>query len=176
MNVTIRQEIAKDYQAVFDLIVAAFEKEVYSDHKEQFLVDRLRSSTAFIPELSLVAEKDEEIVGHILLTKITIESKKSSVVSLALAPVSVLPKYHGQGVGSLLIQKAHNIAGKLGYGSVVLLGHKDYYPRFGYKQAHCFGISLPFDVPKENCMAIELSKDSLSGVSGTVKYDKAFYQ
>lgn len=98
-----------------------------SDHSEHLLVERLRRSDAFIPELSLIAESGGEIVGYILMTKVAIISDCQTVISLALAPVAVLPLYQGQGVGGALIRAAHKRAAKLGYGSAVLLGHKDYY-------------------------------------------------
>lgn len=174
MQLNIRQETSGDHAAVFKLIAAAFEHEAYSDHREQFLVERLRASDAFIPALSLVAETDEGIVGHILLTRITIKNNDQSFDSLALAPVSVLPAYQGKGIGGQLIKKAHAVATDLGHQSIVLLGHEQYYPRFGYRQAHLFGISLPFEVPKENCMVIELVENGLAGVTGTVVYPPAF--
>lgn len=147
-----------------------------SDHQEQFLVERLRRSDAFLPELSLVAEMDDKIVGYILLSKIRIQNHKDCFDSLALAPVAVLPEYQGRGVGGTLIRAAHDKACHLGHGSVVLLGHETYYPKFGYRPAHLFGISLPFDVPKENCMAIELTEGALDQVSGTVVYPRAFFR
>lgn len=170
----IRQENKNDYKKVFNLIEKAFRKEEFTDHKEQFLVERLRKSDAFIPELSLVAEIDKEIVGHILLTKIKIRAKTNEFNSLALAPVSVLPEFQGRGIGGKLIVEAHKIAKVLGHKSIILLGHEKYYPKFGYKQADKFGIELPFDVPKENCMAIELIETGLSGVSGMVEYPNEF--
>lgn len=170
----IRQENHNDYKAVFNLIEEAFKTEVFSDHKEQFLVERLRKSDAFIPELSLVAEIDNTIVGHILVTKLKIKSEANTYNSLALAPVSVLPKFQGQGIGAKLILEAHKKAKELGHTSIVLLGHEHYYPKFGYKQAHTFGITLPFEVPKENCMAIELVENGLKGVHGIVEYPKEF--
>ncbi|MCU7695266.1 GNAT family N-acetyltransferase [Haoranjiania flava] len=88
----IRSEEIRDYKEVFKLIENAFENEVYTDHKEQFLVERLRNSKAFIPELSLVAEIDGEITGYILLTKIKIINNDIQKTSLALAPVAVLKK------------------------------------------------------------------------------------
>jgi predicted N-acetyltransferase YhbS len=176
MKINIRQENKKDHQAVFNLIEKAFKREVYSDHQEQFLVKRLRKSTAFIPELSLVAEIDNQIVGHILLTKIKIKNNQHTFRSLALAPISILPEYQNQGFGGKLIEFAHKKAKSLGYGSVILLGHKGYYPKFGYQQADMFGITLPFDVPKENCMAIELIKNGLKDVYGMVVYPKEFYE
>ena len=176
MQINIRQENESDYAAVFDLIEKAFKNEVYSDHQEQLLVERLRTSSAFIPELSLVAEIDKQVIGHILLTKIKIKRAEKSFGSLALAPVSVLPEFQKKGVGGQLIIVAHEKAKALGHHSIILLGHQDYYPKFGYSQADKFGIELPFDVPKENCMAIELTKHALKTVSGVIEYPKEFFE
>ena len=175
MEIKIRKEEKEDFKKVFELIRLAFENEELSDHKEQFLVERLRNSDAFVPELSLIAEVDNQIAGYILLTKINIEDKdKNTYTSLALAPVAVLPNYQGKGIGGKLIQAAHDIAKKMGFGSVMLLGHENYYPKFGYKLTKEFGIKLPFEVPEENCMAIELSQNALQNVSGVVRYPKEF--
>jgi len=159
MDIKIRQETSTDYKAVFKLIEEAFENEALSD---------------FVPELSLVAEVDDEIAGYILLTKIKIKSEKDEFGSLALAPVAVLPKFQKKGIGGMLINKAHKIAKSLDYKSIILLGHEKYYPRFGYLPVDQFGIELPFDAPKENCMAVELIENALSGISGMVKYPKEF--
>ncbi len=174
MNLKIRQESPNDYNAVFNLIEEAFKNEIHTDHREQFLVERLRKSDAFIPELSIVAEVDGKIVGHILLTKLKIVNGDQVFNSLALAPVSVVPSFQGKGVGGALINYAHDKARTLGHTSIILLGHENYYPKFGYKLADSFGIELPFDVPKENCMAIELIENGLKGVNGTVEYPKEF--
>lgn len=176
MDFTIRQEQTEDYSAVHKTVELAFKDVEESDHSEPFLVDKLRLTDAFIPELSLVAEADGEIIGHILLTKVEIVSEKESVPSLGLAPVSVLPQYQRKGVGSALIREAHKRAAELGYGSVVLLGHKDYYPKFGYRQAIDFGIEFPFDVPLEYCMAIELHPEALKGVRGKIRYARPFLE
>ncbi len=174
MDITIRKEKTEDYKAVFKLIKEAFESEKMSDHKEHLLVERLRNSKAFIPELSLVAETKDKIVGHILLTKLKIKNDQSEFESLALAPVSILPEYQNKGIGGRLITEAHNKAKALGYKSIVLLGHENYYPRFDYKQAYNYGIEFPFDVPKENCMVVELVEGGLNGVKGKVEYPKEF--
>lgn len=176
MKIKLRQENEKDHKSVFDLIEKAFEKEEYSDHKEQFLVERLRKSAAFIPELSIVAEVENEIAGHILLTKLEIKGDTEFFESLALAPVSVLPKFQGKGIGSKLIVHAHEVAKELGYKSVILLGHPDYYPRFGYELCKKYNIEMPFDVPAENCMVIPLTENGLSGVNGKVVYPSAFFE
>lgn len=171
----VRKEEEKDYNQVFKLIEKAFENEEYSDHREQFLVERLRSSDSFVPELSLVFEMNELIVGYILLTKIKINHSDFFYNSLALAPVAVLPSYQGNGIGGNLIEFAHKKAKELGFESIVLLGHPTYYPKFGYRKASDFDIQLPFDVSDENCMAIELIEEALKNVNGMVEYPKEFY-
>lgn len=176
MEIKLRQENENDFESVFQLIEKAFEKEEYSDHKEQFLVERLRKSEAFIPELSIVAEIDNKIVGHILFTKLKVVNDSDSFESLALAPVSVLPEFQGKGIGSKLILYGHEIAKGLDYKSVILLGHQNYYPRFGYKLCDKYNIKMPFDVPTENCMVIALTEDGSKDVSGEVVYPKAFFE
>lgn len=171
MNIVIRQEQGNDIDTIYSVVKSAFEKAEHSDGDEQNLVSCLRNSEAFIPELSLVAELNGEIVGHVLFTKIKIGEN----VSLALAPVSVIPKYQGKGVGSKLILKGHEIAKSLGFGSVVVLGHPTYYPRLGYVPASKWGIKTLFEVPDDCFMALELIEDSLINVSGVVQYAKEFF-
>lgn len=173
--ITIRKEEKEDHQKVFQLTEEAFREMEHSDHQEQFLVEKLRRSEAFIPELSLVAEDEKgTIAGHILFTKIKIVNEEKSFDSLALAPVSVKPEFQNQGIGTKLILEGHRITKELGYESVILIGHEKYYPRFGYKKTSNFGISFPFDVPEENGMAVELVKDGLKDKKGVVKYPHEF--
>lgn len=174
--ITIRQEKSADYPAVFSLIKDAFATLAVSDHIEHFLVERLRKSDAFIPELSLVAERNNEIIGHILLTKIQIKNDQQSVEALTLAPVAVKPGFQKQGIGSMLIHEAHDIAKRLGFQSVVLLGHPTYYPRFGYERCSKHGIALPFEANDASAMIKELVEDGLKGVQGTVVYAKEFFE
>ncbi|WP_313258648.1 N-acetyltransferase [Sphingobacterium sp.] len=175
MDLKIRKEEENDYPFIFDLIEKAFHEEAMSDHQEQYLVDRLRQSDSFREELSIVAEKEGKIVGYVLLSEINIiNSQNQSFISLALAPIAVLPAYQGQGIAGALMNAAHEKAKELGYGSIVILGHADYYPRFGYRLAKEFGIRLPFDVPDENCFVIELSEGTLKHINGTVVYPAEF--
>lgn len=176
IDITIRQEQEKDYRAVYELVKLAFSDMPKSDGTEHFLVDKLRVSDAFIPELSLVAELNGQLVGHILITKIQIENEHQSIESLTLAPVSVHPDVQRKGIGGALIKVAHEIAKSLDYQSVVLLGHANYYPRFGYEKTSKYGIKLPFPASEENCMIIELQPNALKDVSGIVKYPKAFFE
>lgn len=173
--ITIRQEMPQDHANIYKLIREAFASVKESDHSEQNLVERLRHSSSFIPELSLVAEIGQgELVGHILLTRIRIINDEQAFPSLAVAPLSVLPSWQRKGIGNALISEAHRLAAALGYGSAVLLGHPGYYSRFGYLSAHRFGIRFPFDAPADCCMIIELLPDGLKGVQGRVEYDPAF--
>jgi predicted N-acetyltransferase YhbS len=174
MNLEIRQEQVADYEFTENVVKLAFANAEHSDKKEHELVSRIRKSSSFIPELSLVATNKDNgsILGHILLSRIKI----SIAESLALAPVSVLPEYQNKGVGGLLITAALNAAKELGYNSVVVLGHPEYYPKFGFKKASRWGIKAPFEVPDEAFMAIELKDSALSGNSGVVEYPSVFFE
>ena len=175
MKLKIRQEEARDHKKVAEIIENAFKTEHFSDHQEQFLVERLRNSKDFVPELSMVAELNGEVVGQILLSKIKITNSATSFDSLALAPVSVAPDYQQQGIGGALIRSAHKKAKELGFRSILLLGHDTYYPRFGYELTSKYNISLPFDIPEKYCMILSLIEGGLDGVQGMVEYPEEFY-
>lgn len=177
MEIHIRIEEQRDYSAVQRLVEDAFREVAESDHSEQYLVERLRKSEAFVPDLSLVAETEEgKIVGYVLLTKVEIVLGNTVVASLGVAPLAVLPDCQKQGIGGALLHEAHLRAAELGYGTAVLLGHPSYYPRFGYRKASGFGITFPFEVPEECCMVIELIPGALTGVKGEVRYPTPFFE
>ena len=173
-EVRIRQENKDDHAEVFSLVEAAFRDMEHADGDEHYLVERLRNSADFIPELCLVAELDNKIIGHILLSRVRIVNEFESHVSLALAPISVHPDYQRRGVGSKLIHEAHKRAMALGFGSVILIGHEGYYPRFGYVRCSSCGISMPFEAPDENCMVAELKAGALEKIRGRVEFAKEF--
>lgn len=106
-EIKIRPEQENDFQAVREVVELAFRNVEDSDQSEPYLVERLRKTDAYIPELSLVAELNGEIIGHLMMSKVEIVSEDQSVISLGLAPVSVVPKYQRIGVGSALIREAH---------------------------------------------------------------------
>lgn len=168
----IRQENKNDYEKVYNLVKLAFANATHSDGDEQNLVTRLRESEAFIPELSLVAEVEDEIVGHILFTKIKIGD--SNTVGVALAPLAVKPQFQNRGIGGELIKEGHRIAKELGYGFSVVLGHDSYYPKFGYQPARKYSIIAPFPVDDKNFMAIKLNDSVDSFHGGVVEYAKEF--
>lgn len=166
---TIRTERPTDCDAVYRVIQKAFETAERSDGNEQDLVNALRKSRAFIPELSLVAEMDGKIVGHILFTELQIGAH----TALALAPLSVLPQYQRQGIGTALVLEGHKIAKALGYCYCVVLGSENYYPRMGYLPAETFGIKPCFSVSSNNFMAYKLCENAPI-ISGVVKYAEEF--
>jgi len=169
MPLTIRQEHPKDFQAVYEI-----NKQAFGQKAEANLVDDLRQSDAFVPELSLVSELDNQLVGHILFTKIKIVNGDLAHESLALAPMAVSADFQKQGIGEQLIREGLKRAAELGFGSVIVLGHEHYYPKFGFEPASKWGIKASFDVPDEVFMAIEIIPNALKHISGTVQYPKEF--
>ena len=137
---------------------------------EGSLVDTLRDSEDF---LSLVATIDEQIVGHILFTPVTLEPPVDLRIA-GLAPMAVRPDHQGSGVGGQLIRAGLDACRAHGYAAVVVLGHPDYYPRFGFVPAHTFGLTCEFPAPPEAFMAIELLPGSLTESGGLVRYRPEF--
>lgn len=169
MHISIYQEQESDYQAVENLIQSAFKNAPHSDGTEHLLVGKLRNSPAFIRELSLVAKVGEQIVGHILFSKIQIGDH----TGLALAPLAVLPEYQGKGVGKALIHQGHLVVRELGFDCVVVLGEPAYYGKFGYQTAKPFGISAPLDVPEAYYQVLFFGENL--HIQGMVVYDRMFF-
>ncbi len=166
----VRQELPGDIDQIYTVNEAAFERE-----NEARLVSLLRSEIDFSTDLSFVAIKDEMIVAHVMFSTITIRDEEGNeYTSLGLAPMSVLPGMQRLGIGSTLLKRALNRLIRMGYTSVFVLGHPDYYPRFGFRQSADFGIKTAFDIPEIAFMALELVPGSLRGVTGVAEYASAF--
>jgi putative acetyltransferase len=140
--------------------------------EEALLVARLRDSPAFIPGLSIVAQEDEGIIGHILFTRVHIDPP-TEVRVCTLAPLAVLPAFQRRGVGSALARRGIDVATRLGEDLVILVGHPAYYPRFGFEPASRLGLRCPFPVQDEAFMALRLRPD-VPPISGEVVYPPAF--
>jgi putative acetyltransferase len=165
--VNIRDERPGDEAAIFAVNEGAF-----GQPAEARLVDALRAADAAV--VSLVAEVDGEIVGHILFSEVTLDPPRGVADTIALAPVAVRPGLQRGGIGSALIEEGLRRCAKLGYGAAVLLGHPSYYPRFGFLPAHRFGLRCEFPSPPEAFMALELAAGGLEGAPATVHYHPAF--
>lgn len=173
MNVKVRPERKSDRKAVEEVNEKAF-----GQKNEGKLVDALRKKDGFVPELSLVAELDGKVVGHILFFPLPIKDKAGKVVhtTLSLAPVSVLPELQRKGIGSALVRKGLRKGGELGFRSSVVLGHIEYYPRFGFLRADGLGIMPPDDKWRPAFFAMELKKGGLKGVKGVVDFPKEYLE
>lgn len=178
MNIQIRRERPEDYLVTENVIKAAFAEVAMSDKKEHELVARLRNSEHFIPGLSLVAVErgTDKMVGHILFTGIKIVNDIFFVGSLTLTSVTVLPAYQKSGIGKQLIEIGLRKAKSLKFDSVVVMGHPQYYSKFGFQKASSWGITASFEVPEEVFMAIELRRNALEQVSGVVEYPSEFFE
>lgn len=167
MEPIIRAETAADVEAVRRVNELAFGRPA-----EANLVDALRSNVQ--PIISLVAILDDQVVGHILFSPVTIESEAEAFVAMGLAPVAVRPEYQNRGVGAALIRSGLAECRRLGHEIVIVLGHPAYYPRFGFVIASTLGIRCEFDVPDEAYMVAELTPGALRGRRGVVHYRPEF--
>ena len=170
-EVAIRPETPGDHRAVYELNHAAFGRE-----NEARLVESLRGSSAFIPELSLVAHDGTRPVAHVLFTRIVVRDGGRAHEALALAPLAVLPELQKRGLGSALVRHGLAAAHELGHRVVIVLGHPEYYPRFGFLPAQLLGIHPPFPAQAEAFMALELQPGALQAVRGRVEYPPEFDQ
>lgn len=165
----IRKERTEDHSAVYELITEAFLTAERADGDEQDVVVKLRKGDSFIPELSLVAELNGMIVGHILFTK----ARVGDTAVLVLAPLSVKPAVQRQGIGLSLMDAGHETAKKLGYPYVFVLGSERYYPKAGYIPAQRLGVTVPDGINSENFMAMRLLPDAPQ-LSGKLIYAPEF--
>lgn len=162
---TIRAERMEDISAVRRVNELAF-----GQPNEANIVDSLRASAR--PYISLVAVQDEQVIGHIFFSPVTIEAEEPSAV-LGLAPMAVLPEYQRQGIGSQLVREGLKECQRIGCDVVVVLGHPEYYPRFGFVPASRKGLRCQYQVPDEVFMVAELKPNALTA-RGLVKYRPEF--
>ena len=164
---SIRAEKSADLDGISKINIEAF------DTKEEVtIVNALRSSG--VTNISLVYEKNNELVGHILFTPVELIGDKSSLKLMGLAPMAVIPKFQNKGVGSSLIKEGIQQCIDNGYDAIIVLGHPDYYPKFGFVPSIKYGIKSEYDVPDEVFMALELKENILKGKHGIIKYHDAF--
>jgi putative acetyltransferase len=135
--ISIRPEAPGDEEAIDVIVRGAFLQQFGSD-SEVGLVRTMRDRGELIPELTLVAERDGQVVGHIAFSEVTLDGERTQ--GLGLAPVAVAPEFQGEGIGGALIREGLARATAAGWRFVVLLGHDHYYPRFGFAPAAPLGV------------------------------------
>ena len=167
--VEVRPERPADGPAIAAVHTLAFGRVA-----EARLVEELRPTDAFVPALALVALVDDAVVGHALFSRVTVETAARPVAALALGPIGVRPEWQCQGVGTALIRHGLAEARRLGHRLVVLIGHPDYYPRFGFAPARAQGLATTYPVPDAAFMALDLQPTAPDRPRGLVRYPLAF--
>jgi putative acetyltransferase len=165
--VIIRVETTRDHEAVHGVHESAFGRPY-----EATLVETLRAVTQ--PHVSLVADLDGAVVGHIFFSPVSIESAGAIHTAIGLAPLAVLPEHQRQGIGSQLVRAGLRRCQEMGHDIGVVAGHPAYYPRFGFVPAKRQGVSCDFDLPEDAFMVAELRPGALAGRQGVVHYHPAF--
>lgn len=162
----IRLEQAEDFNAIRLINLAAFETD-----DEAKLVEEIRKK---VPEMtSLIAEKDEQILGHIMFSPAKCKNYPSVKIA-GLAPMAVLPEHQNSGIGSKLIKAGLEACKNSGYQAVVVLGHPNYYPKFGFIPSVNYDLTCEYDVPPEVFMVLEFQKDILKRCKGIIEYHPVF--
>jgi putative acetyltransferase len=166
-HVEVRPERPDDVLAIRRVNEDAFGRPDEAD-----LVDLIRERGKAVR--SLVAVSEDRVVGHILFTGVTIEAGGRVTPALGLGPMSVLPAHQGRGIGSRLVRIGLAACRGAGHGCVVVVGHPEYYTRFGFVPARQYGVVWEHPVPDEAFMLIELRPDSLGRSGGIVRYQPEF--
>jgi len=178
MRITYRLANINDYRQTEELTREAFWNLFKPGCDEHLMVHQLRKSPGYIPELDLIAyceDDSEKIVGHILYTRsyvINEDGGKHEVI--AFGPISVLPEFQKQGIGSGLIERTIILAREKGYKGIFIYGGPGYYNRFGFVNAKKYNVSTPDGSNFEEFMGLELNKDSLKGISGKFYNDLGY--
>jgi putative acetyltransferase len=165
----VRPEEERDQLAIYAITAAAFDGAPEAD-----LIDRLRQVAD--PFISLVAEVDGRVVGHILFTPVSITGTEETSMEMGLAPMAVAPGLQRRGIGSALVERGLVACREAGHDIVVVLGHPEYYPRFGFERASTHGIRWEAEVPDEVFMVLELTPETLASRTGVVRYHPEFSQ
>ena len=166
--ISVRPETAEDIRAIDVVHISAFGGEA-----EAQLVSALRESATYNRELSLVAELGGRIVGHVLLTRVPLRKDGAEKNVLALGPMSVVPSQSHRGIGSELINASISLAKDKGYGAIVVLGHPEYYKRFGFVPARDLQVSCNLPAPEDALTVMEIVAGNLAG-GGHVEYPEPF--
>lgn len=169
MQVEIKREKPKDREEVNLLFNLVFRADGVSP-----LIENMRNSEIFIPELSRVAKINDSIIGIIMYTKGEIVRGRKHIPVIVLSSLAVLPNYQGLGVGAELIRNSFDKARRMEFDAVLTFGDEDYFTRFGFKSTNEFGITTSLEIPEEEFLAIELTENALIDARGNLKNHPVF--
>lgn len=173
MAIVIESAASRDTDALGEFVQQAFATARVSDGHERELLEQVRASTRYVPELELVVVDDGEVIGYAMASVTTITDGHDTWDALYLGPICTSEGRRDAGLGSQLVRYLLTRAQRLGYGSMFLAGDKAYYPRFGFKPASTWGIRCQYDIRSDlldNIMGIELTPGGLDGVTGVVTF------
>jgi putative acetyltransferase len=162
--IEIREERPGDVESIRDVNKCAFGQDL-----EGKIVDALRSNGAAL--LSLVATQNGKVVGHIIYSPASVGDE---VTGAALGPMAVHPEHQRQGIGIKLVEAGNRKLQEAGHPFIIVVGHANYYPRFGFRPASTHGIQCEWEVPDEVFMMLILDEAKMQGVSGLAKYRHEF--
>ena len=166
-DIEVRHERPGDEPAITRVNDAAF-----GQSDESRIITAVRAAGHSV--LSLVAVRGDAVIGHIMFTPVSIEPHGAAIHALGLGPMAVMPALQRQGIGSSLVTAGLRECARVGCQAVVVIGHPEFYPRFGFRPGNSYGLRSPFEVPDEVFMAAELSAGALAGRGGLVRYVAEF--
>lgn len=167
----IRAETPGDYPGVAAVNVAAFDEE-----NEAQLIELIRQTDLYVPDLSLVAIVEERVVGHVMFSYVTLETPNGDVRILDLAPLAVHPNHQNQGIGTALTEHGLDLTETRGEPLVLVEGIPAYYPRFGFERASLHEIRPPSPNIPDDAFMVKLLSNYDPSFRGQVRYPPAFYE
>jgi predicted N-acetyltransferase YhbS len=171
---SLRREVPADYRAVERLTFEAFQSAEVASGDEALLARLLRSNDAFVPELDFVAEVARQVVGNIMYSRSRVIGDEAAWETVTFGPLSVAPAHQRRGVGTALVAHTLALAAQMGFRAVLILGSPAYYPRFGFRPAAEFGITLANGDSFPAFMALPLSERGLDDITGKFLEDPVF--
>ncbi|GCF95295.1 N-acetyltransferase [Enterococcus florum] len=176
MKITIRKEEEKDYRRIEEITREAFWNLYIPGAMEHYIAHSIRKHPDYLPELSFVIELEGDIIGSIMYTRAkVVDSAGQEHPLISFGPVSILPKYHRQGFGRMLIEHSIDEAKKQGYNAIILGGFTYHYHPYGFEGSKKYNIAMPDGKFYTGIMALPLYEGALDQISGTVHFSEAMY-
>ncbi len=166
MDIKIEHILEKDYYEIKYLAKRSFWNLNMPGCDEHYLVHRLFNDANYVPSLSLLAKLDNKIVGFILYTKCRLETKNGDIDVLTFGPLCVDPEYQRKGIGKTLLLESIKLAKLTDYPAIFICGVPTYYPKFGFKEAKEFGVTMPDGSNFDAFMGYELKEGSMKDIAG----------